>query len=180
MTEKTQELETRGAARRRLVRGAFAAPTVLTLYSGSALAATSALNCIVKRNTAPLTGIAPTAANDGVYFRYRLWALWKINNHSKVSYWIRGADLAAFVRQGQTPWLGSSSWQGFNTTNNTLGSIGTPTAGSGQELVQQGPYIVLRVSNSGALVGAGDTNAAGSGTALHNSCWTSFYVGTAP
>ncbi len=75
MIEQNRDLDHNGSARRKLVRGVFAVPAVLTLYSGGASAATSANSCLVKRNLSPIA-LAPTSSDD-MYFRYRLWVIRK-------------------------------------------------------------------------------------------------------
>lgn len=181
-----------GSARRRLVRGTFAAPAVLTVHSGSALATTSLGSCLRKANLAPVTQPVTDSASTDVYFRYKLWAFVRIANPTLTyplgsvrtadGYWIKGAELAVYVRSGQTPFLGSSSWQKFDLTTNALTTTvqtTTPTTGSATpsnwQLQQVSKFVSLRVSGTGALTGAG---ASGSGSAVSNSCWNSFAAGS--
>lgn len=63
-------------ARRKLVRGALAAPTLLTLYSGSAFAAASHLRCLVNANAGPNPADAPAGlAGQDAYARVQLRAV---------------------------------------------------------------------------------------------------------
>ena len=167
-------------ARRRLVRGAFAAPALLTLHSGSSAAYASAINCVVKRNLTPVTEPVSTTDGPSDIFRYRLWALRK-QNGDPLSYWIKGADLAAYVRLSQTPFLNNTQWQAFNITTNVLvgspQSFAPPLTGDAKSLVQDGPWVSLRVSSTGAISGAGGS---GGGSALSDSCWNSFALGSPP
>jgi len=169
-------------ARRRLVRGAFAVPAVLTLQSGGASAATSsAAMCLANQNQNPVS-FAPTSSDD-TYFRYQLWVIRKQQDNSINSAWIKGADLSVYIRNGQLPFLNSSSWQKFAIATNTFyGSATTttpsPNGSSEYPLAQTGPWVVLRVSSTGALVGAGASGSGGS--AVADTCWNSFALGTPP
>jgi hypothetical protein len=177
VTEKTQDLDPKRSARRRLMRGAFAAPAVLTLYSGSATAATSILNCVARQNGARVNPVPGVVTADDNYLRYQLWALVQSANSTVVdSYYIKGADLAVLVRLGQTPYLASTQWQQFNISTNVAGTISTTTpALSGYVLQRVNQFVVLRVDAGGKIVGAGDGT---DGSAVGDSCWTSFAAGT--
>ena len=186
MTEKLLESLPRDGARRKLVRGAFAMPAVLTLHNGSALANTSATRCLVNQNSpgSVLTMPATDAADN--YFRYRLWVI-KNGGGVPQSYWIKGADLTAYVRAQQAPFVTSSQWWQFNPDigyNTVVGSSATTTApmpnGSGT-FDQTGRWVALRVSSTGQIVGAGASNPGPPGSAVgYYSCWQSFAMQTAP
>lgn len=176
MTDKDPDIKPQGNARRKLLRGAFAAPAVLTVYSGGASAA-SVSHCLVNANVSPTTsGIGVTSADD-LLFRYQLWALVDNSNSANVlSYWIRGADLAAFNFAGP-PFLSSTQFQQFDITSNALvpGTVtSTQPATAGFTFQQVSRYVVLRVDSTGALVSAGGT---GSGAPVSDSCWNSFALG---
>lgn len=177
MTEDLRGQDLKSSARRKLVRGAFGVPAVLALHSGSAIAASSAANCLVRQNLSPATGL-PATADDG-WFRYQLWVV-RPYNGTPVSYWIKGHELDAFkAASGTRPFLSKSGrdwgWQEFYPSSNTVSAtqIFTPPTfdSATQECVKKGPYIVLRVDGKGAIVGAG---ASGTGSAVGDSCWNSF------
>lgn len=168
-------------ARRKLLRGSFAAPVVLTVYSGSAQAAISAEACLVHANAAPITsGLGVTSADD-VLFRYQLYGLVDNSNSSNIlSYWISGAELASFVRGGQVPFLTVTQFQQFDISANALitGTITSATPSQvGYTFAKVDRYVVLRISSTGQVVGAGGT---GGGAAVGDSCWNSFAIATAP
>lgn len=177
MDENIDARNSVGSARRRLMRGAFSAPAVLTLYSGSVFAATSS-QCEIKGAT---TTTPPVTAADDQYLRYRLWALQKVSgdNVGKIdSYYVQGSDLLMKVAQGFTP--GSSQWQKFDVGMNKLvdGPLGQKPAKKkpdGTEnpnwaLVQADQWVVLRVDNTGAIVGVGNVDA---GFVVSDSCASS-------
>lgn len=175
MTDKDLDIKPQGNARRKLLRGAFAAPAVLTVYSGGASAA-SVSHCLVNANISPTTsGIGATNSDDSL-FRYQLWGL--VDSSSNVvSYWIRGQDLMPFMRASQLPFLQNGQFQQFDITTNSL--VGPVTAtqpnGTGLTFQQVVKYVVLRVNSTGALVSAGG---AGSGAPVSDSCWNSFALST--
>ena len=175
MNKNFQEPTVRASARRRLVRGAFAAPAALSLYSGGAFAATS-LTCVA-RDVSAKQEPANTAATD-TYIRVRLYTMTK---YSKIISWIKGADLVAL--NAPSTYLSNVQWQCYSTTGvtNPPVSAGTiinnvpsytnwvfnPTA--------NGAYVAVRVDESGNIkgvvgLGSGQTN----GYAVHQSCWASF------
>lgn len=179
--------EARASARRRLIRGSFAAPAILALHSGRAFAqATGAAACLVKQNSSPVTP-APTPANgDDGYFRYQLWVIRRISDNAIVSSWVKGADLAVYIRNGLSPFLASGSWWRFNINNNRLITGGPqmaqPTTNQNQTFTQTGAWVVLRVASNGQLVGAGKFDSTGGtgGSPVGDSCWNSFALGTPP
>ena len=179
MTQLHQDLHADGKRRRKLLRGTFAAPAVLTVYSGGA-AATSVGSCLVKANTVPTTsGIGVTSADD-VLFRYQLWGLVNDTNSANISsYWIRGTDLSVFIRNAQMPFLSSSEYQQFDVLNNLLFGIATTTVPSQSGFTFQPVpnWVVLRINGTGALVSAGG---AGGGAPVGDSCWNSFFLASPP
>ena len=178
MTDKSPDIQPHGKARRKLLRGTFAAPAVLTVYSGGA-AATSVSHCLVNANASPTTsGVGVTSADD-LLFRYQLWALVH-NGHTAdvLSYWVRGSDLTVFIRASQPPFLQSSQFQQFDTTANALLSATVTTtqpSDPGSTFQRVSKYVVLRVNSTGALVSAGGS---GSGAPVSDSCWNSFALST--
>ncbi len=71
MTKDTEHLDTSRSARRRLVRGAFAAPAMLALHSGSAFAMASNLRCV--NNQLAQRVLEP--ANPEHYVRVELYSV---------------------------------------------------------------------------------------------------------
>ena len=168
MNKSIQELPGKVSARRRLIRGAFAAPAVLTLYSGSAVAAQSVL-CSAKQNNNPVKPVPDVlpSPNDG-YVRYQLWAL--VNESGNVignKYYIQGSDFGSMhVAVGFRP--ATNEWQEFDIATNTAANtylLRKPSSGT-NEFKQVPQYAILRIDSSGAIVGVGD-GTSGSATVLH-------------
>lgn len=179
MTEKLNDPTTlKNSARRKLVRGAFAVPAVMTLHNGSAFAASSAAACLVNQNLSA-QGAPTWVAADDSWFRYQLWVIRKTMTPTQIlSYWINGAELSPYVRANQLPFLPTGSWQGFDIATNAFVNSAiatTPSYNNSCQLVKAGPWVVLRVNGQGAIVGAG---ASGQGSAVSDSCWNSFAIQT--
>ena len=90
MDTSNSSARSKGEARRRLLRGSISAPAVLTLFSGSALAAGSNTMCVsFAVNTTKALPADSTAPDTWV--RVQVYA---INlGTDKKSLWVRGADL---------------------------------------------------------------------------------------
>ena len=101
------------SARRRLIRGAFAAPAAMTLFSGS-VAARSAINCVTKRATSPeLPPLDPVMGTTYVRVQLQKFtgsagATVKSNRTSR---WVRGSDIVASLATGKTGYLLGTQWQ---------------------------------------------------------------------
>jgi hypothetical protein len=173
VNENMKDRTSRATARRRLIRGAFAAPAVLTLYSGTAAAAQSIL-CSAKQNSSPVTPVPGvlTSLSDG-YVRYQLWGLVSNTNATTVlRYYVKGADFASMSRPA-TFRPTSTEWQEFDISSNSAiagAYTSTEPAETGYTLQKVAQYVVLRIDGSGAVVGVGDGT---DGSALGNSCWCS-------
>lgn len=74
--DRPSRTELPGVGRRRLLRGAIAAPALMTVCSGSALANASSLRCLTNAQTIPLPPNVPVGSTttDG-YVRVRLWTV---------------------------------------------------------------------------------------------------------
>lgn len=169
------------SARRRLIRGAFGAPAALTLYSGSAMAAGTLLNCVGKRVINPVNpGTTATADADGYV---RVQVKFK-GTGSAYSAWVSGADVlaAASLATGQSGYsfLGVNNWYclavgdgSTNTSGYTAGLIYTDAAtiAGGTPAVLANNFVALRFNGSGQIVGV--TTTAGA-SAVAASCWSSF------
>jgi hypothetical protein len=171
VNDQTQDPDSKVSARRRLIRGAFAAPAVLTMYSGGALAQAS-VTCVARaaQATPVIPGVAtytpPTPAPD-TYMRIRLWL-----STATQKYWLGYDQISAF-----TGALGiiatSGNYREFLVNTNSLSLTNKDVAASGVgTLTPSDRWVALRFDASGNLVGVGTT---GDGTAITGSCWTSVY-----
>lgn len=170
MNEKTPNPADKGLARRSLLRGTFAAPAVLTMYSGGALATTSA-TCVAKAQSTPATGgvatyVPPTPAPD-TYLRVRLW------RSTTGNYWLRYDQIQAFAGASNII-ATSNNYRRFIVNTNTLSTSVSPNevnvANPPGTLSASDKWAALRFDGTGNLVGVGAT---GGGSAITGSCWTS-------
>lgn len=151
-------------ARRQLVRGVFAAPALLTVYSGGALAAGSAKRCLVNQTNQPT--MVPVSTGLDTYVRIRLRRTGPGNARI---FWVSGADLQVWKRPTTTVYLSNSQWQQFDIVNNTAGAISaTPPA---NDTPTSGKYAALRFDANGNVVGVGGSGAFTS--AVAGTCWQS-------
>lgn len=177
MNKNLQEPTTHVSARRRLVRGVFAAPAALSLYSGSALAATS-MSCLAKEVAAKnMPELADSGTSD-TYIRVQLQKLKK--NDNIYTLWIRGADLVPWQKGSNVPFLGSDEWQCFSKRGSSQYSVkqivSAPPAQQDYQLKLSGKWVALKIDSFGnitGVVGLG-TFSPGKEAAVHQSCWTSF------
>lgn len=188
MNKNLQDATAHTSARRRLVRGAFAAPVALTLYSGGAFAATS-MSCVVKEVNHPTHPAALTSPSD-TYLRVQLWTL----PSETPSAWINGSDIAALQLQVSAtlvPYITSSQWQCFvigsptgvmiNMTSvvQTAGTIYNNQPSYDTSIpTKNGSYVAIRINASGEIVGVVQDGGTPTNTsAVHQSCWASFKPG---
>jgi len=167
------------SARRRLIRGTFAVPAVLSLHCGSAMAMTSNLRCVYNQVTA---GDPPS----GSVVRTQLYGLRPSENSSEVRWYLRGSDIDGLRLNKSSiynSFLQVGSWQRFDPDTGKLvdsavvgvnpqwsnGNVGyLPTT-------PDGPYVAIRIDASlteAGIVGVIDGSSPGSSVA--GTCWTSF------
>lgn len=191
--------DARTTARRRLVRGVFAAPAALTLYSGGAIAATS-VSCVVKQQrTDFFVGQAPDKIGASV--RVPVYVLGKASNGTDSrTYWVKGSDFDGLVSQRATEprvYIANSStvWQLIGAAGGAnLKFQGTPVAlgevisftpqdsGNGPALLDPATDVAVRINGQGQIVGVEQYPAMGAyykdpafeGSAMSTSCWSSF------
>lgn len=159
------------AARRRLVRGVFAAPAALTLCSGSVYAAASNQQCLANAAAHPVDAPADTTT----WVRVELL---KLTSYSKSSTWVSGAALKLLqASDTDPPYLSTSQWQCFSSTMADFQAHrvydAKPTKGTATPQ-PSGQYVAVRVNASGKIIGVQGIEAGG--TAMAQSCWTSINV----
>lgn len=176
MDEKTINPAGKGLARRRLLRGTFAAPAVMTLVSGSALAASS-LSCVARQNEPGRAENAGANPDGTIWIRVPVWE--KRQDASTYTRFVSGADIASLLPPGGS-YLPTGSWQCISIVGTTLGfTVGTnytdaeATSISAIPMAKvSGQYVGVRIDALGKVVGVEPYSTANS--AMHASCWTSF------
>jgi len=173
MNENREESSGKVSARRRLIRGAFAAPVALQLYSGSAFANASSLHCVANQVAYPEFPIATTVPD--VWVRVRLWTLGSGGN---LSAWVSGSDVTALVNGlALYSYLPSAQWQCFAAGSGAGWNVGNvltaPPTKSGSTLAHNGSYVAVRVDSTGKIIGVVGLGNGGSAVRLAT-CWASF------
>jgi hypothetical protein len=170
VNDNAQPTDAKVSARRRLLRGAFSTPVVLTLYSGSALASASSQRCMDNQIGKPVTKLVAPDNTDG-WMRVQLY---KKDGRNK--YFVVGNSLPA--NRSGSPTLPSNGQAGrvyVDSVNDGANynkmdaPISTPAS-----ISLTNKWASLRFDNTGKCVGIGAT---GGGSALAQSCWTSFVAG---
>jgi hypothetical protein len=171
--------EAQRSARRRLVRGAFAAPAVLALYSGSAAAMASHLRCVNNQMVAGQRIFPGPEATPDHFVRVRLWSL---RSNDSARWFLRGNDFQALTMDSPSvfnTFLGPGEWREFSPQTQLLvgeKQISQPEPG---ELAHDGAWVAVRIDASpqGAnIVGVVD-RLDFNGSAVTGLCWTSFVTG---
>lgn len=181
-------------ARRKLVRGAFAAPVALTLCSGSAIAATS-LSCVARQVSRP--ELSDATATNGTWIRVAVWKLTSKGLNGSDSTWISPADIAMLLvgkPTTLTPFIQPGEWYCLSAEPSATIVTGplpeqrvvakgkylpSPSNlpprsldGGPAEAVATSTQIAVRVDASGNIIGVVD--GANQGSAVTRSCWSSF------
>lgn len=176
MNEKPDDQSRALSARRRLLRGGFAVPAVMTLASGSTLAATS-LTCVQKLNQPGMTKTAGASPDGAVWIRVPVWQ--KLKDFNQYTRFVSGSDIASILPPGGN-YLPVGSWQCIQITGDTLGFVlgnlyTTSEATSVSSLTMtkvNNLYVAVRIDATGKVVGVEPYSTASS--AMSTSCWTSF------
>lgn len=158
------------AARRKLVRGVFAAPAILTVCSGNAIAAQSSLRCLAT-HVANNTSITPKVGSLDTWSRVQL------SKATDGKYYVSGTQVSSVYTTSNTFYPPVGTWLEIDGTSGAVATSGvytTPntTMPSGATLSYTAPkYVVVRFDGAGNVTGIGT---AGSGANVGASCWSSF------
>lgn len=179
------------SARRRLIKGSFAVPAVLTVASGSALARTSS-RCIAREAAAG--GTATFDSADATWQRVLAYTYSK-KSGSVRSYWIRWEELNSLALLAgvtiKNNWIVAGQALCVETGDAATGSVQhvsgsiysastTPILPSLTSSLTAGlvRYYAINVDVNGNIIGISlkFTASGQSGGAVHKSCWNSFKI----
>lgn len=165
MSNEIQTKISRQSARRKLIRGVFAAPAVLTLSTGSALAATSMTQCV---SYAATQGNQPGVNGGDTWVRVQQYS--KAGADGTVNKYVSGSDIVALrgTKTSVGVYIGASQWQQLGSTALIEGS----RFGGALPVVDTGKFVAVRIDTSGNLVGI--VGAGSGGGAVAGTCWASF------
>lgn len=173
MSSPQKHQTARHAARRKLLRGAFAAPAVLTLHSaGATTAASSSLRCLTNQvNGANSTKTVPVSSALDNWLRVPLFTTGAGTTASPHRYYIKGSDVAPFQRPGRTSFItASQSWE-FNIVSNAQVAAVIDGLPAGLSTSNCGKFASVRFDASGNVKGCG-TGPLGT-AAMPGTCWAS-------
>ncbi len=146
--------------RRKLLRGVFAAPALMTVCSGSAFAAASNFNCISKTSTEPLPALTEGATEVGTWMRTLVYT-----KNSKN--YVKGAEVAS-----QTP-LSTTHYRLTAAPNYNL-NVDQTSLPNLNALQPTNPkiWVLVRYDEAGVAIGFGSQQAGS--YPVGTSCWSSF------
>ena len=152
------------AARRKLIRGVFAAPAIMTVCSGNAFANTSNLRCLA-RNVTDLTNATPKVGGLDTWTRVQM-------HQSGTAYYVSGTHVSSVFVNSNSVYPAVGSWlQIDGTTGAAIGSVTTSTPSNPILNYTSPKYAIVRFDGAGNVTGVGT---AGAGYNVGASCWNSF------
>ena len=157
------------AARRKLVRGVFAAPALMTVCSGSALASQSSIRCLA-RHVSDNTNVMPKVGSLDNWTRVQL------HRADDGKFYVSGSHVASVFTTSNSVYPAVGTWlQIIGTAGATQGGpVGSALTvmPAGSTLTYPTPqYVVVRFDTAGNVTGVGK---AGTGSNVGASCWNSF------
>jgi hypothetical protein len=163
------------AKRRRVLRGAVAAPVVLTISSGAGATMTSNMRCVNNQANNPAHGVRSVAVSTSTTSTTIRVPLYLTGGKR----YIRGSDIVALQHPSRpVTWISTGQWWEFNaSTNQRIGSSAVLLP-STPPLTSPVQYVVLQMDQHGQIVGAGAHST--SSSMVHGTCWTSFVAGAVP
>ena len=183
MANQRQGSEDHLSARRRLIKGSFAAPAALTLFSGGA-AAGSAGVCVARAADSTSAPAEQVAIADG-WLRVQAGKSTKNAQAKFDSYWVSYTDIflvasRAGIKSGWTSNVSLCVDAGDGTTNGSgfnkgmlYSSTTSPAVPTSISYAAPLRYYLVLVDTSGQIIGTGPNHTNG-GNSVSQSCWTSF------
>lgn len=160
------------AARRKLVRGVFAAPALMTVCSGSAWATGSSLRCLTRHVTDNTSATPKVGGLDS-------WTRVQLHKATDGFYYVSGTQVQSVYTTSNSWYPAPGSWLKVDIATGNVPatggySVATPgtVAPSGATLSYTSPqYVIVRFNATGNVTGIGT---AGTGANVGDSCWNSF------
>lgn len=146
-------------ARRRIAKGAFIAPMIWTLPTGSAIAASSSLRCLTNQGYSGAQAPAVSPMLDS-YVRVQGYV------DDEGNHYVSGSSLGQFVATG-TNLPGIGEWSKIEMTT---GRVIETTFQQPVGIRLSGKYIAVRFDSTGHIVALGGEDA---GVMVTQSCWAS-------
>jgi hypothetical protein len=154
----------KATARRRLIRGVFAAPAALTLCSGSAFAQASNQQCIARQ----VNGESPQFPRVGpadTWVRVRVWV--HQNGSGPQTRLVSGTRVAQVQGSAGNTFIRSGQWKKIARPFDDF-------VPNGSRPTETREFVALLIDAKGDIVGISDGTTVGGASAIAKSCWTSF------
>jgi hypothetical protein len=180
--------EVRLSARRRLIKGSFAAPAALMLFSGGAAAATSN-TCVARAATSTATPqgfdtAIPSGTTGWLRVQASTYTKTDINKPPKISYFITYTNISAVVSAAGSKSGIMNNW--IVTGQALCVESGEPKYkvdtlyGSGigdgklPDFTSSDRWYSVLVNENGQIIGIGTYTNGRAGNSVSQSCWNSF------
>jgi hypothetical protein len=153
----------KASARRRLIRGAFAAPATFTLCSGGAFAAASNQRCVGNQvmNDRQFPPVGPA----DMWVRVSVWR--HQNGNSAATLLVSGTDVFNLQGTAGNTFIQTGQWKKIVAPFDEF----TP---NGSRPSRTSDTVALLVNSDGVIVGISTGTAFNDRSAVAKSCWTSF------
>jgi hypothetical protein len=178
--KKTTKVATGGvvSARRRLIRGAFAAPTALTLYSGNVFAASSSLRALGNQiDNAEFPDPVTEAQLDptDTWIRVKVWEWTDPNDSAKKVLLVQGNEViglpygcgSSFVMGGQ--WAAVATSEVFDT-NGAIPVETNPLQWAALRYDREGYVVGVSTADQDVMGTSALTKSAGASIGLAGAC----------
>lgn len=174
MNESKPNTEAGVSRRRRVLRGAIAAPVVLTVSSGASATMASNLRCVNNQVNNPTSLTRTTPAGTGVpstVIRVPLYT-----NGTK--FYFSGTDVQGFAHPSRPfTWILVGQWQEFNVSGNVHTTGTSPvTMTPAPAITAPVRYAVLQMDQNGNILRVG-ANTTTTTSMMAATCWNSFRAG---
>jgi hypothetical protein len=185
LADQLQGTEEHVSARRRLIKGSFAAPAALTLFSGGAMAATSTGACMARSAASeadPQDFVTSQPSTTTGWLRVQASSFLPNGSNKTPSYWVSHADIVAVanvagLKSGiKNNWIVAGKFLCVESgTGASAGTIyNSPVSGMNGVYASVSRWYSVLVDASGQIIGIGTYNAGYTGNSVSQSCWTSF------
>lgn len=194
MNNSTQDSNDARSARRRLLKGGFAVPAVLTVASGSALAATS-VSCVARSAANPVKPLVTNLTTTDTYLRVVAMTYLPNGANKTRSWWITYDSLAAVASAAgvtiASGWIGTGGalcvegGTAGGPGNFVTGTVYTPATSpnvptttelhTAAQDSQTPRYYAVLFDAAGNISGVSFVGSTQTGSAVTTSCWTSLH-----
>jgi hypothetical protein len=173
VNESKPNTEAGVSRRRRVLRGAIAAPVVLTVSSGASATMASNLRCVNNQVNNPTSLTRTTPAGTGVpstVIRVKLYS-------QGTKFYFSGTEVQGFAHPSRPfSWILDGQWQEFNPTTNLHAATSPTTLTPAPTITSPVRYAVVQMDQNGNILRVG-ANTTTTTSMMAATCWNSFRAG---